>query len=426
MSTGVSFYIAFFSLLLLLYILYTVVYRLYLSPLAKYPGPKIAALTSWYEFYHDILRHGRFPWEVQRLHDIYGPVVRITPNEIHVRDPDFWDELMTTSARPRDKTEFLAGLTGRQSVFGTVGHDLHHIRRGALNAFSSKKSIAGFEPRVRERVAELCNALMGYADSGNVINLNTAFTALALDVISLYAFGKSYGLLQRREFAPDWRQMLHNTLESFPLMRHMPWLPAILKKLPSSIRNLVSKDLALCLELEVQARRDAIRAVENQKQVLLTKEEGSSHERSIFEELVISDLPPAEKSVDRLSEEGFILIIAGGDVSAMNLAMLSYHLLANPDILSTLTAELREAIPELGAWPMWQELEVLPYLVYVSFSFLFFFYSTCLLTTKMPYMVFLQLKFFLDREYACIDTDICLIESLYQRRSTYQRRPCRS
>lgn len=72
MSTSVSFYIAFFFLLLLIYILYTAVYRLYLSPLAKYPGPKIAGLTSWYEFYHDILRHGKFPWEVQRLHDIYG------------------------------------------------------------------------------------------------------------------------------------------------------------------------------------------------------------------------------------------------------------------------------------------------------------------------------------------------------------------
>ncbi|KAI4213325.1 MAG: hypothetical protein LQ351_004066 [Letrouitia transgressa] len=290
------------------------------------------------------------------------PVVRITPNEIHVRDPAFWDELMTTNARPRDKTEFLAGLTGRQSVFGTVGHDIHHIRRSALDAFSSKKSIAAFEPSVREKVAELCDAMKRQADNDNVLNLNTAFTALALDVISLYGFGKSYGLLQKPEFAPNWRQMLHNTLESFPLMRHVPWLPAMLKKLPHSIRNLVSKDLALCLELEEQARRDALRAVKNQKQVLLTKEKALSHKRSIFEELVISDLPPEEKTVDRLSEEGFILILAGGDVSASNLAMLSYHLLANPDTLAKLTSELREAIPELDGWPKWQQLENLPYL----------------------------------------------------------------
>lgn len=87
---------------------------------------------------------------------------------------------------------------------------------------------------------------------------------------------------------------------------------------------------------------------------------------------MISDLPPEEKTVDRLSEEGFILILAGGDVSASNLAMLSYHLLANPDTLAKLTSELREAIPELDGWPKWQQLENLPYLVCVFFLSSFF------------------------------------------------------
>ena len=76
-----------------------------------------------------------------------------------------------------------------------------------------------------------------------------------------------------------------------------------------------------------------------------------------------SDLPPQEKTVDRLNQEGFILILAGGDVSAINLAMMSYHLLANPEVLTMLVAELREAIPDLKSWPTWQELENLPILV---------------------------------------------------------------
>jgi hypothetical protein len=51
---------------------YGAVWRLYLSPLSKLPGPKLAALTLWYEFYYDVVKQGMFLWEIERLHKIYG------------------------------------------------------------------------------------------------------------------------------------------------------------------------------------------------------------------------------------------------------------------------------------------------------------------------------------------------------------------
>ena len=56
----------------LLYLLIGGIYRLTLHPLAKFPGPKLAALTSWYEFYHDVIHRGCFIWKLQELHDRYG------------------------------------------------------------------------------------------------------------------------------------------------------------------------------------------------------------------------------------------------------------------------------------------------------------------------------------------------------------------
>jgi hypothetical protein len=47
-------------------------YRLYLSPLAKFPGPKLAALTYWVEFYHDVVRRGQYTFEIGKMHEKYG------------------------------------------------------------------------------------------------------------------------------------------------------------------------------------------------------------------------------------------------------------------------------------------------------------------------------------------------------------------
>ena len=43
-----------------LYLIGLAVYRLYFSPIAKFPGPKLAALTRWYEFYYEVVLRGQF------------------------------------------------------------------------------------------------------------------------------------------------------------------------------------------------------------------------------------------------------------------------------------------------------------------------------------------------------------------------------
>ena len=184
-----------------------------------------------------------------------GPIVRISPTEIHVRDHDFFNELMASSSRPRDKTEFLIGLPGQVSIFGTALHEIHRLRRSAVESFFSKKSVTEFEPLVQEKVDDLCAALQRYADTQEVLDFGEAFHALALDVISHHAFGKAYGLVKQYGFAPSWKHMMYETMESFSIARHLPWLPAIFKILPPRIRSFVNKNLAFCLELQAVRKR---------------------------------------------------------------------------------------------------------------------------------------------------------------------------
>lgn len=51
------------------------IYRLCFSPLALagVPGPKIAAVTAWYEFYWDCVQQGRYLFKIEQMHQKYGP-----------------------------------------------------------------------------------------------------------------------------------------------------------------------------------------------------------------------------------------------------------------------------------------------------------------------------------------------------------------
>jgi hypothetical protein len=64
--------------LLILTILFTgcsiVVYRLTLHPLARFPGPKLAAATGLYETYYEVFKDGggRYWAEIEDMHREYG------------------------------------------------------------------------------------------------------------------------------------------------------------------------------------------------------------------------------------------------------------------------------------------------------------------------------------------------------------------
>lgn len=47
-------------------------FNLYLHPLRKIPGPKLAAMTSWPDFYYDVVKEGSYLFEIRKIHESHG------------------------------------------------------------------------------------------------------------------------------------------------------------------------------------------------------------------------------------------------------------------------------------------------------------------------------------------------------------------
>ncbi|KAJ5791538.1 uncharacterized protein N7518_008549 [Penicillium psychrosexuale] len=278
------------------------IYRVTLHPLAKFPGPKLTGATFWYEFYYNLFPHKlRFLWKIEDLHNQYGPIVRINPLHIHIRDPEYLDDIYASGRRKRNR----------------IDHDVHRVRRATLSPFFSKRSIQALEGRVVDKIDILVDRIAEARQTGETVNLLFAAGTLTIDIISAYTFGK------------DWNKL-------------------VTKLSPAA--TLVPRNRALFKDM-IQT------AVEEEKTSQLEK----SASQSIFQDILQSNLPPSDKTPARLSAEAGLLVMAGTETTARSLAVILFLLLDTPYVLDRVRKELAQHMPRPDSRISLTELEAIPY-----------------------------------------------------------------
>lgn len=95
----------------------------------------------------------------------------------------------------------------------------------------------------------------------------------------------------------------------------------------------------------------------------IRKAEEEPKTKTIFHEMLQSNIPDSEKETWRLADEAMVLLIAGMETTGQTLAAITYRLLTNPPILKHLKKELENALPNPNDIPEASKLEGLPYLV---------------------------------------------------------------
>lgn len=164
--------------IIILYYGIIAIYNLWFHPLAKYPGPKLAAATSlWYAIR---LVKGIAPQETAKLHEQYGDVVRIAPNELSFVNPITWKDIYG-HRKPGEPElakdeKYHAGISDEPTLLN-ANREQHTILRKSLSHGFSEASLRLQEPIVQEYLEILLNQLAERGEGGKV----------ALEMVSWYS-----------------------------------------------------------------------------------------------------------------------------------------------------------------------------------------------------------------------------------------------
>jgi cytochrome P450 len=203
------------------YAVVTISYNVFFHPLSRFPGPirRHASILPW--AYHFL--RGRNPYATLRLHEQYGPVVRISPSEISFAYPEAWKEIyaVSTDKDIRKYRPFYDGLGFNDVIaadFTDSEKQVHKVLKSILDKNLTAKSLKEREHMIVKhadllikRLCEKCDGAAGPSGAhrkpeqlpeGKVFNLSDWVAWYACDVISDLALGTSFGCLQDLAMTP--------------------------------------------------------------------------------------------------------------------------------------------------------------------------------------------------------------------------------
>lgn len=119
-----------------------VLYRLYFSPIRRFPGPRQAAVTSFYRARLATKSGIRLCTEVKAMHEKYGDYVRTGPREVSILNPNAIPILYGAKSRCRKGPWYDHDMMPREedkSVFLLRDPAIHSWRRRILDrGFSTR------------------------------------------------------------------------------------------------------------------------------------------------------------------------------------------------------------------------------------------------------------------------------------------------
>ncbi|KAI3390494.1 hypothetical protein diail_9506, partial [Diaporthe ilicicola] len=327
---------------ILLYSTLRLVYNAFFHPLSKFPGPILYGTSRLPYLYH--MARGDLTFTLLPLHEKYGPVVRIAPDELSFTHPDAWKDIYGHRVGNNYNVLELPKARRFYRTRGTLPNIIseedraHHgvVRRVLSHGFSDQNLraresvITGYADLLIRQLRKLSlssssddQEAAGPADKVPV-DLTAWYNWVTVDIISHLTFGEPSGCLDRAERDP-WVSAMNGTVLDFIPLQIMAYLGSegLINRLLRALVNTNRKH-----HLKVSAEKVVRRVGLNMADPDLV-------------EKILQKKDSWNLSDDEILGNAAALLIAGSETTATLLAGLTYLLCKHPYVMENLKQEVR-------------------------------------------------------------------------------------
>ncbi|KAL6901429.1 cytochrome P450 [Trichoderma evansii] len=287
------------------------------DPLSKVPGP-------WYT------KGNRASYQ-HSLHQKYGPVVRLAPNEVAVTNIEAVKKIYNARETFRKSSWYQDLSVTSENVFNTSRTELHRRLRRLLSGSMSETSLAAVAPQVQTTIDLMVKRVGEEMEHRGAADVIKWFLFMATDIIGELSFGESFRALEIGEHTSYTKDLAE-----------LGYLGAV--------RSAFPRIIAMAKYLPISYFRRPLRGTKN---MIRYADESIARYRTLLD----SDPTSVKWTLftkvfqDHGKEEGLspvelrgnasAYIVAGSDSTAVSLTYLVWSVCRDPKVKAALLAELR-------------------------------------------------------------------------------------
>ncbi|KIA75976.1 cytochrome P450 [Aspergillus ustus] len=329
------------------------IYNFYYHPLAKFPGPRLAAVSN--APYSIWFLGGRQPYKLLDLHKKYGPVVRIAPNELSFNSTQAWKDIH--GFRPGHKTfiksDFYDGGSFADRVHSIVSErdpTAHgEMRRFLAHAFSDH-SLLEQEDLIAKTVDRFIEQVGVRGEKG--FDFCKGADMMTFDVIGDLAFGETFGGVETCMVVLT-QTISYHERELIVQVEPHPWISTMLGALTKGALvdvfgrfPFVASIVMALFPGKINSLIEQTKKNEEMAFDLIKRRIAKKTPRKDFMTRILEQRDPNLVSDLQLSAHASDMVLAGSETPSTVVSCVMYYLLNCPDVLGEFQREIRGAFTE--------------------------------------------------------------------------------